>query len=40
MHLAEREVNIHFASLQASTLSILVYIFSGLEDRIPFTTAG
>jgi hypothetical protein len=40
MYLAEREVNVNFANLGASSLSIIVYLFSGLEDRIPVTIEG
>jgi Trk K+ transport system NAD-binding subunit len=40
MYLFEREVNPHFSSLRESSLSILVYLFSGLEDRAPVTTGG
>jgi TRAP transporter TAXI family solute receptor len=40
MYLCEREVNINFSGLRVSSLSILVYLFSGLEDRAPVTTGG
>jgi voltage-gated potassium channel len=40
MYLFEREVNANFANLKASSLSSLVYLFSGFEDRIPVTVEG
>jgi Trk K+ transport system NAD-binding subunit len=40
MYLCEHNVNVHFVSLQQSSLSVLVYFFSGLEDRQPVTTSG
>lgn len=40
MYLFEREVNTNFSNLKASSLSILVYLFSGLEDRAPVTNGG
>lgn len=40
MYWCEREINVHFVSLRYSSLSILVYLFSGLEDRQPVTTSG
>jgi TRAP transporter TAXI family solute receptor len=40
MYLFEREVNINFSNLRVSSLSILVYLFSGLEDRAPVTNGG
>lgn len=39
-YLAEREVNEYFSSFWESGWSITVYIFSGLEDRVPYTLAG
>jgi uncharacterized protein len=40
MYYCERSDNVSFANLKESSLSILVYLFSGLEDRAPITDAG
>ena len=40
MYFCERSVNVNFANLRLSSLSILVYLFSGLEDRAPVTPEG
>lgn len=40
MYLFEHEVNASFSNLRVSSLSILVYLFSGLEDRAPLTNGG
>jgi len=40
MYLFERDVNVNFSNLKVSSLSILVYLFSGLEDRAPVTNGG
>lgn len=40
MYWCEHEINVHFVSLRQSSLSILIYLFSGLEDRQPVTTTG
>lgn len=39
-YLVERGVNENFSSLTESFWSITVYLFSGLEDRTPYTPAG
>jgi hypothetical protein len=39
-HLLERRNNEHFSNLGESFWSITVYIFSGLEDRTPYTPEG
>lgn len=36
----EHKINEHFSSPQESLWSITVYLFSGLEDRTPYTTPG
>jgi len=40
MYRFEQEVNTNFSDLRTSSLSILVYLFSGLEDRAPVTSGG
>lgn len=40
IYLAERDINENFSSLWESWWSITVYIFSGLEDRVPYTIKG
>lgn len=40
MYSRESEVNVSFTDLKTSALSIVVYLFSGLEDRPPVTDAG
>jgi hypothetical protein len=40
MYYCERSDNVSFANLKDSSLSILVYLFGGLEDRSPITDAG
>jgi len=40
MYQCERDVNTNFSTLKTSSLSILVYLFSGLEDRAPVTNEG
>lgn len=39
-YLLEREVNENFSSIPESFWSITIYLFSGLEDRNPYTGAG
>lgn len=39
-YLAEHQVNEHFSNWYESFWSITVYLFSGLEDRIPYTHLG
>lgn len=39
-YLAERGVNEYFSSFWESGWSITVHIFSGLEDRVPYTPVG
>jgi TRAP transporter TAXI family solute receptor len=36
----ERDYSVHFASFYDSLISLLVYLFSGLEDRSPVTDPG
>lgn len=40
MYFAEREVNVNFSTLKLASLSVLTYLFSGLEDRAPITAVG
>lgn len=40
MYTRENDVNVNFSDLKTSALSIIVYLFSGLEDRPPVTAAG
>ncbi|HMB55420.1 MAG TPA: hypothetical protein VKU40_19025, partial [Thermoanaerobaculia bacterium] len=39
-YLAEHRLNEHFSNPAESFWSITVYLFSGLEDRVPYTTWG
>ncbi|HYG64679.1 MAG TPA: TAXI family TRAP transporter solute-binding subunit, partial [Thermoanaerobaculia bacterium] len=36
----EHQINENFSSVWESFWSITIYLFSGLEDRVPYTTAG
>jgi hypothetical protein len=40
IYLAERNINDNFSNLWESWWSITIYIFSGLEDRVPYTKVG
>jgi hypothetical protein len=39
-YLFERDINENFLSIRESFWSITIYLFSGLEDRTPYTQAG
>jgi TRAP transporter TAXI family solute receptor len=39
-YLLERGINEHFSTIRESFWSITVYLFSGLEDRTPYTDEG
>jgi len=39
-YLLERGINEHFSTIRESFWSITVYLFSGLEDRTPYTSEG
>lgn len=40
MFYIERSNNVNFSTMRSASLSILLYIFSGAEGRIPVTTTG
>jgi TRAP transporter TAXI family solute receptor len=40
MYWLEKDVNVYFRNLGTSAVSILVYLFSGLEDRAPVSSIG